>query len=104
MSDIEFTVVALLIFFSLEITPQNIDVNVHPTKHEVRFLYEDSIVESIQKAVETKLLGCNTSRTYFVQALLPGATGVTELQEDDGKASVKQGKGCLVHFFNLLVA
>ncbi|MGH0121580.1 UNVERIFIED_CONTAM: hypothetical protein FKN15_015010 [Acipenser sinensis] len=57
---------------NLEIAPHNIDVNVHPTKHEVHFLHEDSIVESVQKHIESKLLGSNSSRTYFTQTLLPG--------------------------------
>uniref|UniRef100_A0A667XSN7 MutL homolog 1, colon cancer, nonpolyposis type 2 (E. coli) n=1 Tax=Myripristis murdjan TaxID=586833 RepID=A0A667XSN7_9TELE len=57
---------------SLEIAPHNIDVNVHPTKHEVHFLHEDCIIESVQKHVESKLLGSNSSRTYFTQTLLPG--------------------------------
>ncbi|KAI0210070.1 DNA mismatch repair protein Mlh1 [Lamellibrachia satsuma] len=61
------------IYLSLEITPQNVDVNVHPTKHEVHFLHEEAIIESVQKTVEAKLLGSNVSRTYFTQALLPGA-------------------------------
>ncbi|XP_064193695.1 DNA mismatch repair protein Mlh1 isoform X1 [Anguilla rostrata] len=60
------------LYISLEIAPQNIDVNVHPTKHEVHFLHEDSIIESIQKHIESKLLGSNSSRTYFTQTLLPG--------------------------------
>lgn len=52
---------------SLEIAPQNIDVNVHPTKHEVHFLHEDSVIENVQKHIEDKLLGSNSSRTYFTQ-------------------------------------
>nr|QFU95811.1 mutL-like protein 1 transcript variant X1 [Carassius auratus red var. x Cyprinus carpio allotetraploid] len=60
------------LYLSLEIAPQNIDVNVHPTKHEVHFLHEDSIIESVQKHIESKLLGSNSSRTYFTQTLLPG--------------------------------
>lgn len=52
---------------SLEIAPQNIDVNIHPTKHEVHFLHEDSVIESVQKHIESKLLGSNSSRTYFTQ-------------------------------------
>ena len=62
------------IYLSLEINPGNVDVNVHPTKHEVHFLHEDSIIEIIQKTVEEKLLGSNSSRTYFTQTLLPGAS------------------------------
>ncbi|NXI38227.1 MLH1 protein, partial [Galbula dea] len=61
------------LYLSLEIAPQNVDVNVHPTKHEVHFLHEDSILERVQQHVETKLLGSNSSRMYFTQTLLPGA-------------------------------
>ncbi|XP_068008819.1 DNA mismatch repair protein Mlh1 [Melanerpes formicivorus] len=61
------------LYLSLEISPQNVDVNVHPTKHEVHFLHEDSILERVQQHVESKLLGSNSSRMYFTQTLLPGA-------------------------------
>lgn len=55
------------LYLSLEIAPENVDVNVHPTKHEVHFLHEESITEKIQQAVETKLLSCNSSRTFYTQ-------------------------------------
>lgn len=60
---------------SLEISPQNVDVNVHPTKHEVHFLHEDSILERVQQHIESKLLGANSSRMYFTQVrvLSPGS-------------------------------
>ncbi|KAF4801062.1 DNA mismatch repair protein Mlh1 [Turdus rufiventris] len=60
------------LYLSLEIAPQNVDVNVHPTKHEVHFLHEDSILERVQQHIESKLLGSNSSRMYFTQTLLPG--------------------------------
>uniref|UniRef100_A0A8C0E5X7 DNA mismatch repair protein MLH1 n=1 Tax=Balaenoptera musculus TaxID=9771 RepID=A0A8C0E5X7_BALMU len=63
------------LYLSLEISPQNVDVNVHPTKHEVHFLHEDSILERVQQHIESRLLGSNASRTYFTQTLLPGLTG-----------------------------
>jgi len=78
------------VYMSLEIAPSNVDVNVHPTKHEVHFLHEDSITEAIQKAFEEKLLGANSSRTYFTQTLLPGVP-LTETSavtsEGGGKSS-----------------
>lgn len=83
------------LYLSLEIDPQNVDVNVHPTKHEVHFLHEDSIIEKIQQAVESKLLGCNSSRTFYTQALLPGANavpGVSGNSNDNGGSSAAPEK------------
>lgn len=72
---------ARLCCHSIEIAAANVDVNVHPTKHEVHFLHEDLITEGIQKCVEDRLLGCNSSRTYYTQALLPGAAVPVSLEE-----------------------
>lgn len=52
-------------------------MNVHPTKHEVHFLHEDLIIDSVQKVVEEKILSFNSSRTYYTQSLLLPSTSAT---------------------------
>ncbi len=55
------------VYLSLEIAPQNVDVNVHPTKHEVHFLHEEAIIHKIQSAADLLLKGASTSRSFTIQ-------------------------------------
>lgn len=67
------------VYIDLEIEPQRVDVNVHPTKREVHFLNEDEIVESICNVIRSKLAQVDSSRTFMTQSLLPGAISMQSL-------------------------
>eukprot|EP00794_Sanderia_malayensis_P005440 gene5440-6119_t len=71
------------IYMSIKILCSNIDVNIHPTKHEVHFLHEEAIIESIQRAVDSKLLGANESRHYYTQTFIPtlGQTTLADITD-----------------------
>ncbi|GMG24555.1 unnamed protein product [Ambrosiozyma monospora] len=69
------------IYLALELDPVNVDVNVHPTKREVRFLHEDEVIDYIVRELEAKLSSLDSTRKFTTQqVLLPKRKLDDELQ------------------------
>jgi len=75
-------------YISLHMAPNNLDVNVHPTKHQVHFLNEEEVIECVSKCVESRLLSCDTSRTFYTQKLFSVTTSSAQKTAQNNESAV----------------
>ncbi|KAK9464301.1 histidine kinase-like ATPase [Lipomyces arxii] len=59
------------LYISILIAPEKLDVNVHPTKREVRFMNEEEIIHQICQEIQKSLHEVDSSREFKIQTLMP---------------------------------
>ncbi|KAI1812099.1 histidine kinase-like ATPase [Poronia punctata] len=95
------------LYLNLEIDPQRVDVNIHPTKREVNFLNEDEIIQCICETIRQKLAAVDTSRSFLTQTLLPGTilpeSSSHNGDESSGKARAASRRAAMRPYENNLV-
>ncbi|KAJ7568741.1 hypothetical protein O6H91_01G046000 [Diphasiastrum complanatum] len=80
------------LYISIAMPPEHVDINIHPTKREVSFLNQESLIDSIQKAIEAKLMQSNTTRTFYTQTLLSRSLGVPDEAEESMPVQTQGGR------------
>ena len=85
-------------FVSLALPRRSVDVNVHPTKREVRFLHQDEIVESIAQRLGDVLDAANGSRMFNEGTVVDGdletddVDGTTPPERDERRSQKNKNK------------
>uniref|UniRef100_A0A7N0TB33 DNA mismatch repair protein S5 domain-containing protein n=1 Tax=Kalanchoe fedtschenkoi TaxID=63787 RepID=A0A7N0TB33_KALFE len=75
------------VYMSIVLPPEDVDVNVHPTKREVCLLNQEGIVDRIQSVIESKLRNSDVARTFRDQRVAAYSPSGLRNDYDDGGGS-----------------
>ena len=79
------------VYLAVTMPPHHVDVNVHPTKKEVHFLFESDLLGLLHDEMTCKLEGANDSRVFLTQSLLTvgGSSQFTSLSNKSSSLDAK---------------
>lgn len=77
-----------VVFLYLDINPAEIDINVHPTKQEIKFSHEDAVFSATYGAIRNAW--DTDHKTNDPQPFLDSSTGISELEELAPRESVER--------------
>ncbi|KAJ3683223.1 hypothetical protein LUZ60_013450 [Juncus effusus] len=78
------------IYMSIKLPSEHVDVNIHPTKREVSLLNQESLIDTIQSAIEAKLMSCNTARVFQMQAASSSMPTQVNTKKDNNSGTPSQ--------------
>ncbi len=82
-----------VIFLFVQIDPREIDVNVHPTKIEVRFHQGQIVYKTVFNAIKEALGGANLTPVFETPAVAPSVTSAWGERRRDPELSLAAGGG-----------
>lgn len=74
------------VFLAVSMPTDWIDVNLHPTKKEVAFLYEEELVEQVRSSLESALLENENQRSYTQSIIPQSMPSFVQVSEDTGSS------------------
>ena len=72
-------------YVSVEVRGEDVDVNVHPTKREVALLYEDELMDELERCVDGVLKTQDSSRVFYTQRLMTDSGRSGALVDGEGE-------------------
>lgn len=85
------------VYLAIELPTTHVDVNIHPTKHEVEFLFKEELIQSLTEVLKGVLSSSDRARSFTQMKLtqLNNPVISKSLQEQDCVLTSRQEQDCV---------